>query len=139
MQDRPSAIELLELAAHFIEREIVPITEGSRQFQARVAANVMRIVAREIQLGEPQLREEIKALAAVLGRPEPTPQSAREAHAAVLALSEELSARIRAGEADEGPWRRRAFDVARKLVEDKLKVDNPRYLEADIAARARAR
>jgi len=139
MQDRPSAIELLELAAHFIEREIVPITEGSRQFQARVAANVMRIVAREIQLGEPQLREEIKALAAVLGRPEPTPQSAREAHAAVLALSEELSARIRAGEADEGPWRRHALDVARKLVEDKLKVDNPRYLEADIAARARAR
>ncbi|MGO9603045.1 MAG: hypothetical protein ACLQAT_06525 [Candidatus Binataceae bacterium] len=41
MQDRPSAIELLEAAADFVDREIVPATEGRMQFQSRVVANVM--------------------------------------------------------------------------------------------------
>ncbi|MFZ0888917.1 MAG: DUF6285 domain-containing protein [Candidatus Binataceae bacterium] len=136
MQDRPNAIELLEAAADFIDRDIVPATEGRRQFQARVAANVMRIVAREIEMEEPQLNEELRVLADSLGLPAPATRTLKEAREAALALNQRLSERIRAGEADEGPWRERAFQVMRKLVEEKLKVANPRYLEADLAARA---
>jgi hypothetical protein len=139
MQDRPNINELLELSAQFIEREIVPITEGARQFQARVVANVMRIVTRELGLEETQLREEVSALAALLNRPRPASGGIEESRAAAVALNAELSARIRAGDADQGPWRRDVLDVVRKLVEEKLKVANPRYLEADLAARARAR
>ena len=58
MQDRPTSIELLEAAADFVDREIVPAIEGARQFQARVVANVMRIVAREIQNEDPGVRVE---------------------------------------------------------------------------------
>jgi hypothetical protein len=138
MQDRPSVSELLELSAQFIEREIVPITEGARQFQARVVANVMRIVTRELQLEEPQLREEISALADLLKRPVPAAGSLEQSRAAAAALNAELSARIRAGDADQGSWRRDVLGVVRKLVEEKLRVANPRYLEADRATRARA-
>jgi len=139
MQDRPSVSELLELSAQFIEREIVPITEGARQFQARVVANVMRIVTRELRLEEPQLREEISALADLLKRPVPAAGSLEQSRAAAAAFNAELSARIRAGDADQGAWRQGVLGVVRKLVEEKLRVANPRYLEADRAARARAR
>lgn len=135
MQDRPTAIELLEAAAQFIDREIVPVTEGSRQFQARVAANVMRIVAREIAVQEPQLRGEVAALARLLGHPEPH-GALDELRRAAFALNQELSGRIRTGDADRGPWRQAVLEVVRKLVEDKLRVANPRYLEADLALRS---
>jgi len=138
MQDRPTSIELLEAAAEFVEREIVPATEGRRQFQSRVAANVLRIVAREIALEEPQLRAEVRSLADLLGQPAPDSAGVKELREAGRALNQELVERIRKGDADRGPWREQVFKAVRELVEEKLKVANPRYLEADLAARASA-
>jgi hypothetical protein len=50
-------------------------------------------------------------------------------------MGEELSTRIRAGDADSGSWRAEVLNVVRKSVEDKLRIANPRYLEKDIAMR----
>jgi len=136
MQDRPTAIELLEAAANFVEREIIPATEGRRQFQSRVVANVLRIVAREIAMEEPHLQNEVRALADLLGKPAPDAPGMKELRGAARAFNQELSERIRAGEADDGPWRERTFKAVRAIVEDKLKVANPRYLEGDLAARS---
>ncbi len=138
MQDRPSAIELLEAAAQFVDREIVPNTEGARQFQSRVVANVMRIVAREIEMGERLMREEVDALAALLGHPRPHLHASEDVRREAMKLNEELSAKIRAGEADQDPFRARVFELTRRIVEDKLKIANPRYLEADLKLRQRA-
>jgi hypothetical protein len=136
MQDRPNIRELLELGAQFIDHQIVPITEGALQFQARIVANVMRIVRREIELEERQLREEIALLARLLNRPPAASASLEQARAEAVVLNAELSARIRAGDADRGPWRQAVLEAVRTLVEEKLLVANPRYLEADRAARA---
>jgi Zn-dependent protease len=135
MQDRPTAIELLEAAARFVDRELVPIAEGARQFQARVVANVMRIVAREIQLEDPMLRGEVRVLSALLEHPEPHLHGVEDLRKAALKLNEELAAKIRAGDADDGAWRARVMKAVRAIVEDKLRIANPRYLEADLAAR----
>ena len=135
MQDRPSAIELLEAAAQFIDRDIVPVTEGARQFQARVAANVMRIVAREIAIEESQLRDEVAALAALLRTEPQNAPSLSEMRETARELNDVLSEKIRSGEADSSAWRADVLRVVRKLVEEKLRVANPRYLEADLAAR----
>lgn len=135
MQDRPTSVELLEAAADFVDREIVPAIEGARQFQARVVANVMRIVAREIQMEDPAVRIEVKALARLLGRDAPHLHSLDDLRKASASMGEELSARIRAGDADSGPWRAEVLSVVRQSVEDKLKIANPRYLEKDIAMR----
>ena len=137
MQDRPSAIELLEAAAQFIEREIVPNTEGQRQFQSRVVANVMRIVAREIQSGETMMRDEVDELARLLGEPKPHLHSSGDVRDAGIRMMEKLSERIRAGDADAGPFREQVMQLTRRLVEDKLKIDNPRFLEADHKLRTR--
>ena len=135
MQDRPTSIELLEAAADFVDREIVPAIEGARQFQARVVANVMRIVAREIQNEDPAARIEVKALARLLGRDAPHLHSLDDLRKASASMGEELSARIRAGDADSGSWRAEVLSVVRLSVEDKLRIANPRYLEKDLAMR----
>ncbi len=135
MQDRPTSIELLEAAADFVDREIVPAIEGARQFQARVVANVMRIVAREIQNEDPAVRVEVKALARLLERDAPHLHSLDDLRKASASMGEELSARIRAGDADSGSWRAEVLSVVRQSVEDKLRIANPRYLEKDIAMR----
>ena len=135
MQDRPTSVELLEAAADFVDREIVPAIEGARQFQARVVANVMRIVAREIQMEDPAVRVEVKALARLLGRDAPHLHSLDDLRKASASMAEQLSARIRAGDADSGSWRAEVLNVVRQSVEDKLKIANPRYLEKDIAMR----
>jgi alcohol dehydrogenase class IV len=135
MQDRPTSVELLEAAADFVDREIVPAIEGARQFQARVVANVMRIVAREIQMEDPAVRLEVKALARLLGREAPHLHSLDDLRNTSRTMGEELSARIRAGEADTGVRRAEVLAVVRQCVEDKLRIANPRYLEKDIAMR----
>ena len=135
MQDRPTSIELLEAAADFVESELVPAVQGARQFQARVVANVMRIVAREIKLEDPSARSEVKALARLLGHDAPHLHSLNDLRSAAVSMSEELATRIRAGEADDGDWRREVLAVVRQSVEDKLRIANPRYLENDISIR----
>ena len=135
MQDRPTSIELLEAAADFVDRELVPTIEGARQFQARVVANVMRIVAREIKLEDPLVRSEVKALARLLGRDAPHLHSLDDLRKAATSMGEELTAKIRAGDADDGTWRQEVLAVVRQSVEDKLRIANPRYLESDIAIR----
>ena len=135
MQDRPTSVELLEAAADFVESELVPAIQGARQFQARVVANVMRIVAREIKMEDSLVRSEVKALALLLGRDKPHLHSLDDLHNAAAGMGEELTAKIRAGEADDGDWRGEVLAVVRQSVEDKLRIANPRYLESDIAMR----
>jgi aminoglycoside phosphotransferase (APT) family kinase protein len=49
---RPTASELLEAVREFLLGSVMPATTGQLAFHARVAANVVAIVARELELGE---------------------------------------------------------------------------------------
>jgi len=46
--DRPTAAELLEIVAETLRETVVPATAAHAQHQARVAANLCAIVAREL-------------------------------------------------------------------------------------------
>lgn len=48
MHDRPTASELLSIVAETLADVVVPATEPHARHQARVAANLCRIVAREL-------------------------------------------------------------------------------------------
>jgi aminoglycoside phosphotransferase (APT) family kinase protein len=48
---RPTASELLEAVREFLTGQVMPATSGQLAFHARVAANVLAIVARELELG----------------------------------------------------------------------------------------
>jgi uncharacterized protein DUF6285 len=48
---RPTASELLEAVREFLTGQVMPACTGQLAFHARVAANVLGIVAREVELG----------------------------------------------------------------------------------------
>ncbi|HJW68877.1 MAG TPA: DUF6285 domain-containing protein [Candidatus Binatia bacterium] len=58
MQDRPTVLELLAAVRGFLEDDLGPVLEGRRRFHALVAANVLRIVEREL---EKRLAERIRS------------------------------------------------------------------------------
>src|SRR5689334_19680627 len=103
MQDRPTALELLDAARRFLEEQAVPALDGPRQFHARVAANVLAIVGREVRDGDTFLRAEWRRLTDLLGVPgsrDGDPPAERDDLViAVTAFNAELAARIRAGHA----------------------------------------
>jgi hypothetical protein len=125
VNDRPSAVELLRAVERFLERDVVPALDGPRRYHARVAANVVAIVAREIETEEEQLSAEWERLARLLVLRSRKPESREELRRAVRARSEALARRIRAGDADAGPWRRQVIDHLRRTVADKLAVARP--------------
>lgn len=128
MQDRPTYDELLEAIETFLDKEIVPNVPGSRGFHARVAANALRIVRRELEQREGQLVAEWQGLDALLGAAE------RPATLAALADSirernRVLAERIRAGGADTGAFAAQVREHVHRTVADKLGVSDPGLLE----------
>jgi hypothetical protein len=126
MQDRPSARELLEAVEQFLERDVVPALEGPKQFHARVAANVMRILARELECESRFLHAECQRLNELLGNDSPVDDAALSA--AVQRRTRELCERIRRGDADAEPWRGRVLGHVRQTVEEKLAIAKPELL-----------
>ncbi len=103
---RPLAAELVAAVAEFLETDVRAATSGQVNFHARVGANALRIVEREL-LDESDA--ESRAALADLG----------------FADEEELAAAIRAGEMDA-----RAHDVTaclRALVRRRVAVAHPGY------------
>lgn len=133
MQDRPTYTELLQAVRQFLEADAVPALDGPRKFHARVAANVLAIVERELHSEEAQSQAEWCRLDAVLGRTEPMPAERSGWRAGVRRRTEELCKRIRCGAADTGPWRATVVAHVRQTVVDKLAVANPKYLGAELS------
>ena len=131
MQDRPTVEGLLGAIAGFLDEEIVPATDGRRQFLARVASNAVRLVDRELANEESDLAAEWERLQGLLG-PAPRPIDRGALRTELRRRTEELCSRIRRGEADEGTALHAALVAhVRRTVHDKLVVTNPAWLAAD--------
>ncbi len=108
--DSPTAVELVEAVREWIELGVTAGNQPPNPFHARVAANVLAIVEREIVLGPEQAERHRRRLAR-LGQPS----------------DRALAEAIRAGSLDH------RLDEVRELVwdsvRDKLGVANPSYLE----------
>jgi hypothetical protein len=105
---RPTAAELVAAVADFLDNDVRSSTEGHVNFHARVAANVLRIVERELT---DDSAEEVTGRLTDLGFADET----------------QLAAAIRAGTLDD-----RAGDVLptlRALVRQRLAVAHPGYDE----------
>ena len=105
---RPTAVELVAAVADFLDTQVRPSADGYLSFHVRVAANVLRIVARELD--------------------DPAPDTGRDAlHSLGFADEATLAAAIRAGQCD----RRRVEVLAclRELVGHRLAIDHPGYEE----------
>jgi len=122
MQDRPTAWELLDAVAELLEETIMPATEGGVRHQARVAANLCRIVQRELETGVQADRREAELLAAVLGG---DAGADREPLGEAHELSQELHRRLLDGE-DES-LEAAAWPALLEIVRAKLAIAKPGY------------
>ena len=66
-QDRPNAAELVAAVREFLERDVMPATDGRVQFHTRVAVNVLNVVERELKLGPDLAPGERARATALLG------------------------------------------------------------------------
>ena len=108
--DRPTAAELVAAVREFIETDVAAATEGRVRFHARVAANVLAMVERELEMGAAQAHDHAERLAS-LG----------------VADDAALAAAIRDGEFDERGGELLAALAA--SVADKVAVANPGYVD----------
>jgi hypothetical protein len=105
---RPTAAELIAAVAEFLETDVRESTAGQVNFHARVAANALRMVERELLTDA----EAADGVAGALGR--------------VGCVDEaQLAAAIRAGELDGG--NDRVQSALRALVDRRLAAAHPGY------------
>lgn len=122
MNDRPTAEELLLAVGRFLAEEAVPGLDGHLKYQARVAANVVRIVARELASEDRHVPSEWARLGALLAQDAALPSAREDRRRGLVARNEALVERIRAGDADSGSWRAQLIAHLRQTTADKLEV-----------------
>lgn len=110
----PDAASLLKAATKYLEEELLPTLTDYYRFQARVTANVLNLVRRELELYEKQAVAERSRLANLLGYDADTE-----------ALNVDLAKRIRSGAiaVDDDSLR---THIRQSLV-DALAINNPRW------------
>jgi hypothetical protein len=114
MQDRPTPSEILGAVAAFLKDVVARETQGSTAFQARVAANALEMMRRQLDLAPSAEARELASLRTILN-----------AEGDLADLNAELARRLAAGE----------LDLATPGVADhlwdvtlaKLAVDQPTY------------
>ena len=127
MHDRPTVDELLHAVEMLLDEQLVPTLDGSRKYNARVAANVIRIARRELQHEEVQLGAEWRGLDMLLG-PAVRPATLATTRQQLIERNTELSERIREGDADAGRFRDLTLAHVRDTVHAKMEVSNPEWL-----------
>ncbi len=123
MQDRPTANELLEAIGDLLEKEVMPALKGPVQHQVRVAANLARVLEREVELAAPLEAREIALLADVLGED----VGARTAEELSRELTRRLDAKL------DPVLEQRSWLALLEIVRGKLSISKPGYDAFDFA------
>lgn len=113
--DRPNTAELVTAVRNFLLEHAAPNLDGQPAFHARVAANALGIVERELAQGPDMDAAEKARLVALLGH-----------DGDLISLNRELAAQLREGGLDDN--RAQVLDHLRKTNIDKLALAKPNYL-----------
>jgi Domain of unknown function (DUF6285) len=111
LDERPTADELIAAVADFLEREVGPALSGRIAFHAKVAANALRIVERELRDGPAAAEADLARLRELTGADGTLPE-----------LNAMLAQRIRDGAAPAG-----LHDHLVRSVLARIAIDNPGY------------
>jgi hypothetical protein len=112
--DQPSMRELVEAVRDFLEQKAMPELKGHTAFHARVAANALSIVVRELEQGPQSAKDERARLQKLLGR-----------EGTLEDLNRELCRRIR-----DGAFTLDTPGLAEHLTittREKVAIDQPNY------------
>lgn len=118
MQYRPSASELLTTLAQLLEDVLLPALPPGLQHQARVGANIARILEREQRLAPAAKQRETQLLSTLLG-----------VEGDLVELSTALAERLRTS--DDAVFDSAAWDVLVAVAHDELAIAKPGYDDWD--------
>jgi hypothetical protein len=124
MQDQPNPSEVIGAVAAFLRNVVTAQTTGATSFQARVAANALEMMRRQLDLAPAEDAAELERLKALLGT-----------DGTLAELNTELARRIAAGDLDlTTPG---LSDHLWATTMAKLAVDQPTYAayRAELARR----
>jgi hypothetical protein len=121
MHDHPSAIELVQAVRGFLTDVAMKELQGHSAFHARVAANALAIVERELGLRPNAEAAEVARLQALLGSP----------HSDAETLNRALCDEIKAGRIDH--TNRKLMAHLRQTALDQTGIDQPQYSGRQIA------
>src|SRR5579862_4700794 len=114
MTDQPSMRELVDAVRDFLETRAISELKGHTAFHARVAANALAIVVRELDRGPQSAHEELGRLKGLLRR-----------DGTLEDLNRELCRRIRTGELTlKTPGLAEHLELTSR---DKVAIDQPGY------------
>jgi len=120
MMDQPSIRELVDAVRDFIETKALPELKGHAAFHARVAANALGIVSRQLERGAAPDAEECERLKTLLGR-----------DGTLEELNRALCQAIRSGAVEiDSPALQRHLELTTR---DKIEIDQPNYSGLRIA------
>ena len=119
MQYRPTAGELLTDVATLLESEVLEAVSGPLQHRVRVAANLVRIVEREIRLGPAAAQDERHRISLLLNDFDADLPTLRSALATRLADPEPLGR----------PFDRAVYDSLLATARDDIAIAKPGYAE----------
>jgi hypothetical protein len=114
MMDQPSILELVDAVRAFLEQRAMPELKGHTAFHARVAANALGIVSRELKLGSELAADEKQRLILLLGTED-----------SLDGLNRELCRRIREGSVGLETAGLKEHLIA--VTRGKVAVDQPGY------------
>jgi hypothetical protein len=114
MQDQPTPSEVIGAVAQFLKTVVAAETTGATSFQARVAANALEMMKRELDLAPTEDAAELTRLKALLGE-----------DGSLLELNQRLADQIAAGALDLSTPGLKEHLWATTLA--KLAVDQPTY------------
>lgn len=130
MQDRPTAAELVQAVQQHLAEQVIPaLGEPGLRFRTLVAANVLGIIAREMELAAVQAPAEWRRLAELLGRSGRPPEGTPEQLEAIAVMNEVLCCQIEEGQFDSPADWERLMDHCRQTARQKLTITNPAFLE----------
>jgi hypothetical protein len=126
MQDQPTPSEVIGAVALFLKTVVAAETTGATSFQARVAANALEMMKRELDLAPAEDAAELARLRALLGE-----------DGSLAELNQRLADKIAAGDLDLATPGLKDHLWAVTLA--KLAVDQPTYAayRASLSARGR--
>lgn len=128
MLDRPDPVDLLRAAETAVRDELLPGLDGAAKYTALMVASAVAMARREIEAGHAPVRAVLDAFADFYGQ-DNVHRAGSDSAERALALIGDLARELRDGEYDDallGP----VHEVLHAVVAERLRVSNPRFLEA---------
>ncbi len=133
MQDRPDAGILLDAIQDFLIKEVMPFVKenDALSYKTLVSWNMLGVVSRELKYGEQKLNEEIVRLSSYLKEniSIKSDTSYQQKMEICRELIQQFSNQIK--EQKLSLQNTEAWNLAKKSLEEKIEISNPRFQKGD--------